>query len=437
MLYEEEIEIEECLENIPDRDLITSARHKQLSEKNRKVISSFLGKGQRAVEGMSTPWYYRDFTAWMVKNCLTQEGWKTISEYGYIQTKPVYRDIETGYDRKESCLISGQMLVERGDEKVLVTVDLRKIPVNYVQVEVAKSQEVIVRQLIRALENSFSKQNFYFGQAITLAGDGVRFIKSGYRMWDSIILDPELKETIRRHTVEFLRHADRWTQHGIPVKRGIILAGKPGTGKTVICKALMSEAKGITCLLANAYSAERDEYFANLYSIAQDLAPCIVFIEDLDLVGQERIWGGYHGTPQLIALLAEMDGITEKDRIVTVATTNNADTLDEALSKRPGRFERVINILPPSANLRALQIETLMSKIPLSNDLKDYLVRRTEGFSPAQVQETVFGLVINNEEEVQGNTEALTQADVDRSIMEVKHSKDKVLGFNKINNVRF
>ncbi len=80
-----------------------------------------------------------------------------------------------------------------------------------------------------------------------------------------------------------------------------------------------------------------------MFSIAQDLSPSIVFIEDLDFIGQERR-DSYRGTPTLIALLSEMDGIEEKKAIVTIATTNCVEALDKALSERPSRFDRVFKL---------------------------------------------------------------------------------------------
>jgi ATP-dependent 26S proteasome regulatory subunit len=143
----------------------------------------------------------------------------------------------------------------------------------------------------------------------------------------------------------------------------------------------------------------------------------------------------YRGTPQLVSLLAEMDGISEKFGIVTVATTNNVETLDEALWKRPTRFDRMITIPPPSSNLRTLHIELLSGKIPLNSGVKEYLATKTEGFSPAQVQEALFGLVINrtDDEGIAGKV-TFTEADVNSVISEMKSKADRPAGFNTMKN---
>jgi len=135
------------------------------------------------------------------------------------------------------------------------------------------------------------------------------------------------------NTVDFLRRSDEWGKYGIPLKRGILLAGEPGTGKTIICRALMAEADGITCITTNGYALDDDDYVTTLYELAQDLSPCIVFIEDIDLIGQNRMEFGYMRGPALLSLLSEMDGVEEQQEIVTVATTNCPETLDKALSQ--------------------------------------------------------------------------------------------------------
>ncbi len=409
-----------------------SPRRERLSKKNEAAIDSLIGKGRHAVEGLSTPWYYRDLAAWGVKRCLEEAGWRVLAVYGYTRHTPTYRDIKTDADKQEACLLSGQMAIEKGGVRLIVTVDLRGTLGNYVQVEGHKDSEEAAKKLVEALDVYLTDHNFYRGKTVTLTEDGLEFLCPDCRAWETVFLPPDVKDMIRRNTVGFLRNAERLTQHGIPIKRGIILAGAPGTGKTAVCKALVSEATGLTCLFTDASEMARPRYFGNLYRIARDLAPCIVFIEDLDLIGQDRIRDRV--TPQLVALLAEMDGITEMDRIVTVATTNNAETLDQALTKRPARFDRVVTIPVPNPCLRAAQIDCLSSKIPLSPEAKEYLCRRTEGFSPAQVQEAVYGLEINREDgEGAGSKEVFTTADVDRSISEMKHSTDRVMGFDIMN----
>jgi cell division protease FtsH len=212
--------------------------------------------------------------------------------------------------------------------------------------------------------------------------------------WNSIVLDPYTRACIKANTVDFLKQSRRWAGYNIPLKRGVLLTGEPGTGKTIICRALMSEAAGITCITTNAYYLHCDEYICYLYELAEDLSPCIVFIEDIDLIGQNRMEFGYQNGASLLSLLSAMDGIEEKKNIVTVATTNCLEILDRALSRRPSRFDLVINVAPPSLEQRRELIRLICRQIPLEEQLQNYIALRTGNFTPAQIQEIIFGLVI-------------------------------------------
>jgi cell division protease FtsH len=193
------------------------------------------------------------------------------------------------------------------------------------------------------------------------------------------------------------------------------------------CKALISEADKITCITSDACGMEQEGYIVDLFSIAQNLSPSIVFIEDLDCIGQER-HGPYRGTSLLIALLAEMDGIVEKTAIVTVATSNCYETLDKALSERPSRFDRVFMITRPNAELRAELVKHISEKIPLSEDVREYIIRATNGMTPAQINEVAICMVMTRTE-IEGETVQFTKGDVDSAISRINIKKKGPIGF--------
>ena len=109
------------------------------------------------------------------------------------------------------------------------------------------------------------------------------------------------------------------------------------TGKTLIAKIPMNQSSGITCIVADEELLTEREYIRNLYELAQDLKPSIVFIENIELVGEDRRYGI---SRSLFSLLSSLDGIRECDGVVTVATTNSIETIDRALKERPSRFDR-------------------------------------------------------------------------------------------------
>jgi cell division protease FtsH len=96
-----------------------------------------------------------------------------------------------------------------------------------------------------------------------------------------------MKKEIRLNTIGFLQNCFQLEKYGVPTKRGIILAGEPGTGKTIVCKALMSEAENITCIATSAEGMVQGGYIPELFSVAQALCPSIIFIEDIDFIGRK------------------------------------------------------------------------------------------------------------------------------------------------------
>ena len=392
-------------------------------------VTLFLGEGSRVVETYSTAWYYAQLLAWTLKCIITSPGWKIVSVHGYSHTEPMIRDVQTDYTKFESCIVDGKILVETDNIRLVITVNARPGGANFVQIQAGKEHHGLVKTLIRAIADFLNEHNFYRGKKLNLER-GISFLSAGQRDWDSVILDPAMKKEIRLNTIGFLKNCARLEKFGVSPQRGIILAGEPGTGKTIVCKALMSEADKITCIATTAYGMLDERYIPDVFSIAQDLSPSIVFIEDMDFIGQER-HGFYRGTVPLISLLAEMDGIAEKTAIVTVATTNNFDTLDKALSERPSRFDRVFRITRPTYQQRAELVKHISEKIPLTEDVREYIVEETNGFTPAQIQEVLHGMVITNsatgEDIMQFN-----RSDVDSVISMINYRKTGKIGFNPV-----
>jgi len=391
---------------------------------NNEAVTGFLGEGPRAVEAYNPPWYYRHLLAWTVKCAVLSPGWEAISVHGYTYDKPVFSDIQTGYLEHESCMTNGQMLMQEGDVRMIITLNA-----GLVQVEAQAEHHGVTKKLLQDIQDFMKEHNFYRGKRLNFDG-GISFLNAGQRTWDSIILDPEIKKGIRLNTIGFLKNIGRMQEYGISPKRGIILAGDPGTGKTIVCKALMSEAESITCITTNAYGEVMEGYFSDLYALAQDLSPSMVFIEDIDFSGQERS-DFYHGSPPLLSLLGEMDGIEEKTAIVTIATSNCFEKLDKALSERPSRFDRVFKIPRPDYQRRLEMLERLANKIPMSGDIREYTARKTEGFTPAQLQEVPNGMVIAQLDKTDEVTD-FSRQDVDAAIYQINHKKDVTIGFKPV-----
>jgi len=417
-------------ESLPLADRLIR-RRQRLQRKNESNIDSFLGEGNRANAVAILPRYYGELLTWALQRYIEKEGWKVIRTLGYRGREPVYIDVNTDCDKRENLLMDSQLLVEKGDSHFIITVDINLQWRNSVQVEGPAKGRKEIEEFINGVKSIAREQNFYRGKKIEFAGR-LRFLNVKNKSWDSIILDPRIKREIRANTIDFLNRRERWAQYGIPQKRGVLLAGEPGTGKTIICRALMAEADGMTCITTNAYGLSADEYITDLYELAQDLSPCIVFIEDIDLIGLNREEYHYQCGPALLSLLNILDGIEEKQEIVTVATTNNSEALDKAISQRPSRFDRVVKLSLPSLEERKELVGLLCQKIPIDEATQDYIAHSAEHCTPAQLQEIIFSLVIGCSDELSAGQSPYLKVgrdDIDSAISKVNGKNGHRLGF--------
>ena len=420
----EEEDGEEAETAVADR---YEGRHQRLEEKNKAAVERFLGRGQRVHEVGIVPRYYGELLTWALKRYMGKRGWQVAQTLGYRGREPVYIDVNTNYEQRENVLMDGQMLVKRGSSRLIVTVDINLRWRNSVLVEGVASIKKEVSEFVVGVLTTAREQNFYRGKKLEFARR-LRFLDLKQRSWDSIILDEGTKKEIKANTVGFLARGEHWAKYGIPRKRGVLLAGEPGTGKTIICKALMGEADGLTCITTSAYAIDVNEYINELYQLAEDLSPCLVFIEDIDLVGQNREEFGYQRGPALLSLLSALDGIEEKNGVVTIATTNCLETIDKALSERPSRFDRVIKLCRPRLEQRREMVSRLCQRISLGQALQEYVACKTAGCTPAQIQEVIYSLVIENPEE-KSTVATFSEHDIDHIISRMNGKNGHRLGF--------
>ena len=390
-IAEEEEEEEEF--GIPMTASWLARRHQRLQRRNKVTINGFIGQGRRESEVVIVPRYYGELLAWSIQRHIEEGEWKVVKTLGYHVPRPVYIDVNTDYDKRENLLIDGQIMVQSGNSRFVVTVDISLRGRNSVLVEGPAKRKEEISSFAESIQAIFKERNFYRGKKLELSGR-IRFLNLPTRSWESIVLDTGVKDEIRANTTAFFANRERLAGYGIPPKRGVLLVGEPGTGKTLVCKALMAGSLGITCLMANTYALDTDEYITELYELAQDLSPSMVFIEDIDLIAQNRMEWGYSKGPALLSLLAVLDGVEEHEEIITVATTNCLEVLDKAVGQRPSRFDRVIELSRPSLKQRKQLITSLCQKIPIDESVQSYIARKTENYTPAQLQEVLYSLVI-------------------------------------------
>lgn len=283
--------------------------------------------------------------------------------------------------------------------------------------------------ILRGMRNQNS-QAFSFGRSRARLHQGS---KINITFKDVAGVD-EAKEELQE-IVEFLRDPKKFQTLGGRIPRGVLLVGRPGTGKTLLAKAVSGEA-GVPFFTISG--SDFVELFVgvgaarvrDLFEQAKKNSPCIVFIDEIDAVGRHRgtgLGGGHDEREQTLnQLLVEMDGFEPNESVIIIAATNRPDILDPALL-RPGRFDRQVTVDLPDIKGRTEILTVHASKVPLADDVRlELIARGTPGFSGADLANIV------NEAALIAARQAKTRIDM----RDFEDAKDKlVLGKEKKSRV--
>ena len=207
----------------------------------------------------------------------------------------------------------------------------------------------------------------------------------------------EAKEEVSE-LVEFLRDPGKFQRLGGRIPRGVLMVGSPGTGKTLLAKAVAGEAKVPFFTISGSDFVEMfvgvgASRVRDMFEQAKKHAPCIIFIDEIDAVGRHRgagMGGGHDEREQTLnQLLVEMDGFEMNDGVIVIAATNRPDVLDPALL-RPGRFDRQVVVGLPDIRGREQILQVHMRKVPMGDDVQAAVIARgTPGFSGADLANLV------------------------------------------------
>ena len=207
----------------------------------------------------------------------------------------------------------------------------------------------------------------------------------------------EAKEEVSE-LVDFLRDPSKFTKLGGKIPRGVLMVGSPGTGKTLLAKAIAGEAKVPFFSISGSDFVEMfvgvgAARVRDMFEQAKKHAPCIIFIDEIDAVGRHRgagLGGGHDEREQTLnQLLVEMDGFEGSEGVIVIAATNRPDVLDPALL-RPGRFDRQVVVPLPDLKGREQILKVHMRKVPVSGDVDALTIARgTPGFSGADLANLV------------------------------------------------
>lgn len=208
------------------------------------------------------------------------------------------------------------------------------------------------------------------------------------RDWDHLVLDREITRRIRDDFFHFLESRPWFESKGIPFRRGYLLYGPPGNGKTSVVRAMASTPGISPCSLAWGHSRTDDDDLTLLFRWAGDHAPALVIIEDIDRHFSRGANAEWRHRISLAHLLNCLDGIQSGEGVVVVATANDPSALDPAILNRPGRFDRVLEFPKPSSALRGEYFRKQLGVACTEAGLQR-MIQLSKGFSFAQLRESL------------------------------------------------
>ena len=292
------------------------------------------------------------------------------------------------------------------------------------------------------------------GARVALNQDSLAVVEVLTDAWDPIVSGAEVsgKPDITYsqiggldEEIELIREAVEWPLEkpevfrkiGILPPKGVLMVGPPGCGKTMLAKAVAhhTDATFIRMVgseLAQKYIGEGGRMVRELFSLAKEKAPSIIFLDEIDAIGAKRLDGATSGDREvqrtLMQLLAELDGFDNLDDVKIIAATNRPDILDDALL-RPGRFDRIIEIPLPNDEARKNILSIHLGRLKTSKFSISSLVDKTVGFSGAELKAACIEAGMSA---IRQNRKSIQLKDVQLSIKKVSEKRNKNLGLDAV-----
>ena len=291
------------------------------------------------------------------------------------------------------CVSNGIYLVRDGEDRFALMLLPSGIgPQQEVTLQVVGADQGHVERVLAEVRRLAVERSVFRGQVISFgpelfgmagASTPLNFLSRPSVRRDQVVLPDELLDQIEGQVLGIARHAGRLLASGQHLKRGILLYGAPGAGKTHTVNYLLGRLPQATVIVISGRALGR---ITEACSVARTLQPSVVVVEDVDLIAEER--GSRDGQhPLLFQLLNEMDGLAPDADVTFLLTTNRADLLEPALAERPGRVDHAALLPLPDAAARGRLLRLYQGNLRVSRSGRDKVVARTEGMTAAFLKE--------------------------------------------------
>jgi hypothetical protein len=269
------------------------------------------------------------------------------------------------------------------------------------------------------------------GETIHVNDININFLAPKPISPENIVLEAEIMQIIQRNVFDFFAHSAQLAQHKVPLNRGLLFYGSPGTGKTFTCHYIYHELKNVTCIVASGQSLV---HIKSVCNIARMLQPTLVILEDVDLVFASREINLYSSA--LGELMDQLDGFKPDDNIVFILTTNSLDRMEKAIKDRPGRINQIVYFDLPNRELRLRYLKSYLSHCNTEKIDFENLSKKIDGVSQAFIKDWVFRAIqvaLENKSYEKQEIVVLEEVHFDISLKEIikynNHAAYSIVGY--------
>lgn len=341
-------------------------------------------------------------------------------------SNPRYKEYDIGEDEPFRCLKDGVWLLKAEGCHMLALLDTSNCYTVRVELAAQQSDEgrAATERFFKAIEDSIQRSRCYRGKVLSMevqdsySGNApgllVHRLKAVSR--DHIILPQQTLDLLDRNVINFARRRQQLLKLGMSTKKGLLFYGPPGVGKTHTVHYLATNLPGHTTLLI---TGEQVGNLSEYMTLARLYQPCMVVVEDVDLIARHREEMRSSGEEVMLnKLLNEMDGIKSDAEIVFVLTTNRASVLEEALASRPGRIDQAIEFPLPNAEGRDRLVRLYSLGVTIADEVVRYIVTKTDYVSASFIKELMRRCVQFALDRTE-TAESIELADVDAALEEL------------------